>query len=244
MNELSDTAADSTSGTPEDPESDSGQAGESEPKETLLQQMGGISGLVYSSVPVLVFVGVYLPTKSLWASIWSAVGSSVLILIWRLVRRERVQPAISGVVGVAVAAFISYKTGSARGYFLYGIWVSLLFGGAFALSMVVRWPLAGVIWSKLNGTGMLWRSDPISRRYYDVATVVWVLVFGARFVVQRWLYAEHAVGWLGAARIAMGWPLTGVAALVTIWAVRRADRRHHALLEAQAPESAAAESQP
>ena len=36
---------------------------EEKPAPTLLEQMGGVSGLIYSSVPVLVFVGVYLPTK-------------------------------------------------------------------------------------------------------------------------------------------------------------------------------------
>jgi uncharacterized protein DUF3159 len=202
-----------------------------EPTPTLLEQMGGVSGLVYSSVPVLIFVAVFLPSHSLAAAIWSSVGSAVAILIWRIIRKEPVQPAISGLFGVAIAAFIAYKTGSARGYFLFGIWTSLAYGGAFLLSIVVRWPLAGVAWSTLNGTGMGWRADRIGRRYYDVATVVWVLVFGARFVVQHWLYATNQVGWLAFARIAMGWPLTAIAVLVTVWAVRKADLRQKALTE-------------
>jgi Protein of unknown function (DUF3159) len=193
------------------------------PAPTLLEQMGGVSGLVYSSVPVLVFVGVYLPSHSLAAGIWSSVGSAIAILIWRLIRKEPIQPAISGLFGVAIAAFIAYRTGSARGYFLFGIWTSLAYGGAFLLSIVARWPLAGVVWSTLNGTGTAWRADPRSRRYYDVATLVWVVVFGARFVVQHWLYSTNQVGWLAFARIAMGWPLTAIAALVTVWAVRKAD---------------------
>ncbi|HEY1569863.1 MAG TPA: DUF3159 domain-containing protein [Pseudonocardiaceae bacterium] len=200
-----------------------------EPQQTLLEQMGGIGGLVYSSVPVLVFVAVFLPSHSLAASIWSSVGSAVAILVWRLIRREPIQPAISGIFGVAVAAFIAYRTGSARGYFLFGIWTSLAYGAAFLLSVAVRWPLAGVVWSALNSTGMGWRSDRLGRRYYDVATGVWVLVFGARFVVQHWLYVANEVGWLGVARIAMGWPLTAIAALVTVWAVRKADQRQKEL---------------
>lgn len=196
-----------------------------EPTQTLLEQMGGLGGLIYSSVPVLVFVGVYLPTTSLAAAIWSSVGSAVAILVWRLIRREPVQPAVSGLFGVAVAAFIAYRTGSARGYFAFGIWTSLLYGGVFLVSVVVRWPLAGVVWSALNSTGMAWRSDRLARRYYDVATAVWVLVFGARFVVQHWLYQSNEVGWLAVARITMGWPLTALAALVTVWAVREADKR-------------------
>ena len=206
-------------------------ADEDQPTPTLLEQMGGVSGLVYSSVPVLVFVGVYLPSHSLAVAIWASVASAVAILIWRIVRKEPVQPAISGIFGVAIAAFIAYKTGSARGYFLFGIWTSLAYGGAFLVSIVVRWPLAGVAWSALNGTGMGWRADKLGRRYYDLATVVWVLVFGARFVVQHWLYATNQVGWLAFARIAMGWPLTAVAALVTVWAVRKADLRQKALSE-------------
>ncbi|HEY4458756.1 MAG TPA: DUF3159 domain-containing protein [Pseudonocardiaceae bacterium] len=210
-----------------------------EPMPTLLEQMGGLSGLIYSSVPVLIFVGVYLPSHSLTASIWASFGSAVAILIWRLIRREKIQPAISGIIGVAVAAFIAYRTGSARGYFAFGIWTSLVYGGVFLVSMIVRWPLAGVVWSALNSKGMAWRKDPRCRRFYDVATVVWVVVFGARFVVQGWLYQLNDVGWLGITRIVMGWPLTGVAALVTIWAVRKADQRQKELAPAE-PEKAEA----
>ena len=208
---------------------------EEKPAPTLLEQMGGVSGLIYSSVPVLVFVGVYLPSHSLAAAIWSSMASAVAILIWRIVRKQPVQPAISGLFGVAIAAFIAYKTGSARGYFLFGIWTSLAYGGAFAVSIVLRWPLAGVVWSALNSTGMGWRADRKARRYYDVATVVWVVVFVARFVVQQWLYAANQVGWLAFARIAMGWPLTAVAALVTVWAVRKADLRQKALTGTEEP---------
>jgi hypothetical protein len=230
------TPAEQSTTEPPDPTADDAATTEpvdetEEPTPTLLEQMGGVSGLVYSSVPVLIFVAVFLPSHSLAAAIWSSVGSAVAILIWRIVRREPVQPAISGLFGVAIAAFIAYKTGSARGYFLFGIWTSLAYGGAFLLSIVVRWPLAGVAWSTLNGTGMGWRADRIGRRYYDVATVVWVLVFGARFVVQHWLYATNQVGWLAFARIAMGWPLTAIAVLVTVWAVRKADLRQKALTE-------------
>lgn len=214
---------------------DTAEKSDEKPSQTLLEQMGGLPGLVYSTVPVLVFVGVFLPTRALSTAIWASVGSAVAILIVRLVRREPVQPAISGVFGVAVAAFIAYRTGSARGYFLFGIWTSLVYGAAFLVSVAARWPLAGVVWATLNGTGMAWRSDRLCRRYYDVATAVWVLVFGARFVVQEWLYQTNQVGWLGVARIGMGWPLTAVAALVTIWAVRRADQRQKALAETAEP---------
>jgi hypothetical protein len=59
---------------------------------------------------------------------------------------------------------------------------------------------------------------------FDVATLTWALVFGARFVVQRVLYDTNHEGWLVVARIAMGWPLAAVAALVTFLAIKAAQR--------------------
>jgi hypothetical protein len=195
---------------------------------TLLEQMGGISGLVYSSVPVLVFVLIN-SIFSLQPAIWSSVGSAVLITIVVIVRKQPLQPAISGFFGVAIAAFIAYRTGSAKGFFLFGIWASLVYGGAFLASVLVRWPLVGVIWTFVNGHDMRWRSDKRALYSYDLATLAAALIFFGRFVVQRWLYDQDQTGWLAFARIAMGYPLTAVALIITVWAVTRAGHRQRDL---------------
>lgn len=189
---------------------------------TLLEQMGGISGLVYSTVPILVFV----PANSffgLTTAIWAACGVAGLILVWRLVRRENIQPAISGFLGVAISAFIAYRVGTAKGFFLYGIWTSLVYGVVLALSIVVRWPIVGVAWNALNGRGQGWRKHKRAVWAYDIATACWVAVFAARYFVQKFLYDQDETGLLGVARIAMGWPLAVVAFGVSVWAVKRAD---------------------
>ncbi|WP_369974815.1 DUF3159 domain-containing protein [Nocardia sp. MDA0666] len=205
----------------EDGHAYTGEDREEEIQQTLLEQLGGISGLIYSTLPVVVFV----PANTLWgltAAIWTALATAAGVLVWRLIRRSPIQPAISGFIGVAVCAFIAHRTGAAKGYFLFGIWASLVYAGVFLVSLLVRWPLAGVIWGVLNGHGHSWRSDRRAMRLYDLATVVWVVVFGARYLVQNHFYDTDSTGWLAAARIAMGWPLTAVALLVTVWAVRRA----------------------
>ncbi len=88
--------------------------------------------------------------------------------------------------------------------------------------MVVRWPLVGVAWSALNGLGFSWRKQRRALRGYDLATLAWTTVFAAKYVVQQWLYDSDQTGWLAFARIAMGYPLTGLALIVTVWAIRRA----------------------
>ena len=177
---------------------------EKEAQPTLLEQMGGVSGMLYSSLPVVLFVLVNIFSHNLTAALISALAASVVIGVVLAIRKGTVQPAISAVFGVGIAAFIAYRTGEAKDFFLFGIWQSIVYGGAFLISVLVRWPLAGVVWTFLNGRDMSWRQDKASIRDYDIATLVWAAVFGARFVVQRWLYEEDLVGWLGFARLAMG----------------------------------------
>ncbi|WP_082115299.1 DUF3159 domain-containing protein [Lentzea aerocolonigenes] len=212
-----------------------------EKQPTLLEQMGGVSGMLLSSLPVVVFVIVNFAAKNLMAAIISALAAAVVIGVVLAVRKGNIQPAISAVFGVGIAAFIAYKTGEAKGFFLFGIWQSVVYGGAFLLSIIVRWPLAGVIWTVLNGRDRSWRSDKATVRDYDIATFVWAMVFLARFVVQRWLYNEDQVGWLAVAKLGMGYPLMAIALVATVWAVRRADKRLKEAEEAHAAEASAEE---
>ena len=195
--------------------------------QAVLDQMGGISGLIYSSLPVLVFVPVS-SLAGLMAAIYAALGVATLILVWRLIRRDSLQPAISGFFAVGVSALIAYMVGESKGYFLLGIWSSLLYAGVFGLSVLIRRPLVGYVWGWVNGRDRAWRDVRRAVRAFDVATLTWVLVFGARFVVQNHLYDADQTGLLGVARIAMGWPLTAIAALVTYFAIRTAQRALHA----------------
>ncbi|MGW7354762.1 DUF3159 domain-containing protein [Streptomyces sp. NPDC054784] len=191
---------------------------------TPLDQMGGTRGLVYSTLPVVTFVAAN-GARGLRTATIAAMAVAVGIGVERLWRKESVQPALGGVFGVAVAAGVSWYTGSAKDYFLIGIWASL--GGAllFLASVLARRPLAGVLWNAATGHGDAWRTDPVSRRYYDIATLVLATVFGARFAVQLYLYEADEVGALGVAKVVMGYPLLGLALLVVAWAARKSKHR-------------------
>ncbi|WP_211256935.1 DUF3159 domain-containing protein [Corynebacterium lowii] len=198
--------------------------------------MGGFTGLVSSTLPVLVLV----PVNTLWGltpALIAAFGTAILIFVWRLLRKESLQPAFSGVLGVAICAVIAWKVGDAKGYFLYGIWVSLVFGAAALISIALRWPLVGVIWKGLNGEEMAWRTVGSARRAYAWATLGWAIVFFARFFVQKYLYDDSSTTILAVVRILMGWPLTGVVTVFTIFMVRRADAAVEAVEKAAVGET-------
>jgi hypothetical protein len=201
--------------------------------ERLLARLGGPSGVVYSLLPVVTFV-VASNLLGLLPAIGSALAVSTTVLLWRLIRRESMHPAFSGFGGVVACALIAYIMGESKGYFLLGIWMSLLWAVVFSLSVLVRRPLAGYLSSWFSRRHQGWRDVPRALYAFDIATLCWVLVFGARFLVQRHLYDADQTGWLGVARIGMGWPLTAMAALVTYAAFRSAQRAVVAADEADA----------
>ena len=128
-------------------------------------------------------------------AIGAALGVAALILVWRLIRRESLQPAISGFFAVGVSALIAYLVGESKGYFLLGIWSSLVYAGVFALSVLIRRPVVGYVWGWVNGRDRDWRERAPRRAAPSTSRrCVWALVFGARFLVQNRLYDDDQTG--------------------------------------------------
>lgn len=198
-------------------------------RQAVISQIGGVRGLIDSGVPILVFITVNA-FASLPPAAWSAVGAGGLLLLVRLVRREALQPAVAGLIGVGIAAFIAGQTGEARNFFLPQLLTTAAYGLGFLISAVVRWPLVGIIaeffWPTQGLTSSkAWRSHRPLMRVYTWLTLLWASVYLARIAVQGSLYLADEVSLLGTTRLVMGWPLTALEALLTVYLVRRARQR-------------------
>ncbi|MGI5150152.1 DUF3159 domain-containing protein [Plantactinospora sp. CA-294935] len=191
---------------------------------TVWERTGGLTGLIQSSLPPTVLVITNL-WWGLYPAIAIAVGTGVLVTLVRVLRRQPLRPAFGGFVGVAVSGILAARSGEARDFFLADIWWYFLASVALVISILLRRPLVGVLWSATQGVGMWWRRDRPSLRRYDIATAVLAAVFAARFVVLQRLYEQNEVGWLTVSKIAMNYPLWAVALVVVVWAVRHADHR-------------------
>jgi len=195
---------------------------EPERRVDLVEAVGGAHGLADSSLPGLAFVTAYTVSgQELGPSLWAAMAVAVALTGVRLARRETLQFAFAGLIGVAIAAFISSRTGRAEDFFLPGLLLNAGYAAAYAISIAVRWPLIGVILGPLTGEGMEWRRDPELIRLYSRASWIWVAVFLVRLAVQLPLYLSDSLVALGVAKAAMGVPIFVLALWLTFLVLRQ-----------------------
>jgi hypothetical protein len=173
-----------------------------------MDAVGGPLGIAETVSPALVFVIVYTAAgNDITTSGICAVAVALVFGLARVVRRQTPIYALSGVIGVAISAYIAHRTGKAENFFLLGFLLNIGYAGAFLISMAVRWPLIGVLVSALSKSDYSWRDDPVLLKAYTRASAVWAILFLLRLVVQLPLYFADALVALGAARIGMGVPL-------------------------------------
>lgn len=196
-------------------------------KQMFIDSFGGVRGVIDSALPVIVFV-VANTIGGLDVAIWSAVAVGLAIVVLRLIRRQSLQQAFSGFFGIAIAAFIAKQTGDAKGYFLLGIYGSLAYAVLFALSAAIRRPIIGLVWEWVAPSPVPWRTRPPLMRVYTATTLLWAALSLTRFLVQDRLYDADETGWLAAARLAMGYPLTIALLAITVLWVRRVRHREEA----------------
>lgn len=173
----------------------------------LLASIGGIRGIAEAVIPALVFLVGFVITTDVWISAAFAVGVALIASIVRLVQKQPALQALAGAVGVGICAAVALLQDSAGGYFVPGFYISAAYGLVFAISMLVKWPLLGLIFGWIRGEGVSWQKNVLRRRKYQLATFFMVLVFVARLVIQLPLYFSGEDVLLGIMRLVMGIPL-------------------------------------
>ena len=173
----------------------------------ILHAIGGWRGLVESSLPAVAFLALFTVTKELNLSLIAALAAAGVFTLIRLVQGSKLVSALTGLVGVAICAFAAYRTGNASDYFVVGFWTNGVYILAYLLSMLVRWPITGLIFAVIRGEALSWRQNPVRLRQYMLATWIITVLMMLRLAVQVPLYFANNVEALGATRLIMGLPL-------------------------------------
>lgn len=179
----------------------------------VLHAVGGWRGLAETILPGLVFLLVLFAGGVLGRALVAALGTAAVFALLRLVQRQSVLQAVSGLVGVGVCALFARATGEALDYYVPGFWINAASLLGLAVSLLAGWPLLGVFYGFIRGEGTEWRAVPVRRRAYRIATVMLMAMFAARLLVQLPLYFAANLAGLGVARLAMGVPLYAL----TLW---------------------------
>lgn len=190
--------------------------------ESLSELLNGRRAALDATLPAAGFVlGWLAGDRSIWAGSAVALGCAVVVSLWRLRQGEKPRAVLIGLLGVCLAALIALRTGRAEDFFLIQLLSNAASALVWAVSIVVRWPLLGLVVGAVLGQKTRWRRDPALLRAYGKGSWVWVAQYVVRVGVFLPLYAAEQVVALGVARVALTWPLVAACLAVSWWVIRR-----------------------
>ena len=188
---------------------------------SLLEGMGGKLGITETILPSVLFGASFALTGQAIIAVSLAGGTSALFILYRLITRKSASSALIGAIAVGFAAWLALREGGeAVDYFVPGFITNAVYGSVLLISILVRWPIIGVLVEILRGNSTSWRKDRKKLAIYSLVTAMWVGFFSLRLAVQVPLYLAGSAELLATARVAMGPPLYALVILVT-WLILR-----------------------
>jgi hypothetical protein len=178
-----------------------------EDRAKVLAAFGGKKGLIDSGVPALIFLIIFNIRKDLQEALIASLAISAVITIIRLATKSTIQHAVSGLIGTLICAWFANRSGEAVDLYIPKLLTNLGYGTVYLISILIRWPLLGVLLGPIVGENFSWRKDPARRAAYTRATWLWVGMFATRIVVQYPIYRSGNLNLLGTVNLAMGYPL-------------------------------------
>lgn len=182
------------------------QMNSAEDRDKVISAFGGKKGLIDSGIPSVIFLVIFNVTKDLQSALIASIAISALLTIIRLARRDTLQHALSGFVGVLICAWFANRTGNATDLYIPKLLTNLAYGSVYLIANLVGWPVLGLMLGPILGENLLWRNHPERKRAYVQASWLWVAMFFTRIAVQYPIYRSGNVNLLGTVNLAMGYP--------------------------------------
>jgi len=195
-------------------------------RDKVIGALGGTKGLIDSGLPSILFLIVFNVGKDLKSALIGAVSISVLLAIVRLAKKDTVQHALSGLIGVLICAYFANKSGNPSDFYIPKLLTNLGYGTAYLIGNLAGWPILGVIIGPLLGENFIWRKDPLRKKVYIRASWIWVGMFFIRILVQYPIYLSGNVNLLGTVNLLMGYPLFIAAAYLSWLVIKSAPPVH------------------
>jgi len=193
----------------------------SEDEFSVSDAIGGPRGILESVLPTLLFVVLFVATRSVKIAALSAVAVVLVLLVARIVQRQSPGTVLGGLLGVALGAVLAIRSGDGTDFYWPGIVVNAVSLLVLVLTILLRRPLVGVLVALLDPRVQDWQEDPDARRVYTRASWLFAGLYAAKLAVQLPLLLTGQVAALGAAKLAMGLPAFAVLVYL-VWLMHRA----------------------
>lgn len=190
-------------------------------RKQLSKALGGPRGVVEAAIPTIGFTVSWIVSHKLQLSLGIGAGLALVLLVVRLAQRSTVQFVLNSIFGIAIAAFFALRSGKAEDAFLPGILYNAAYAAAMLMSILIRWPVVGFLIGSVTGDPTAWHRDRDVVRLCSRLTWLLLIPCLVRVAVQYPLYLAGHVGWLGAAKVVMGWPLQVAALAAMVWLLAR-----------------------
>ena len=180
----------------------------------LFEAFGGLRGMIETVLPGLLFVTIFTINKDLHWSAIAALAVSLVLVVVRLVKRDTVKHAFSGVFGVAFGVVFAMMTGNAKNFYLPGMLYTLGLALAYIITTLAGVPLIGLILGPVFKENLSWRTrNPGRKAAYAKASWAWGLILLAKCAILFPLY-----WWANTAQL--GWVLVALKIppfLLAVW---------------------------
>ncbi|MFH8567985.1 DUF3159 domain-containing protein [Streptomyces sp. NPDC017993] len=210
----------------------------------LFEAFGGVRGMVETVLPGLLFITIYTINKDLHLSAIAALAVSLVMAAVRLVRKDTVKHAFSGVFGVAFGVVFAMMTGNAKDFYLPGMLYTLGLALAYILTTLAGAPLIGLILGPVFKENLSWRTrNPGRKKAYAKASMAWGLILLAKCAILFPLYWWANTSQLGWVLIALKIPPFLLAVYLTWVFLAKAPPPIDVFAEMEAKEKAAEQAE-
>ena len=174
-------------------------------REELQTVFSGRVQWVDSLLPALIFL-ILNTISGFEVALWGSLGTALLFVGLRLLRRQPLRYAFGGLGGVLLAVIVARIIGGAEGYFLPGIVTGVFTSFLCLVSVILRRPL--VAWTSFltRRWPLGWYWHPQVRPAYSEVTLAWALFFALRTLLQFELFQDQETSALGLLQLISGWP--------------------------------------
>lgn len=204
----------------------------------LTKALGGGRGMLEAAVPTAAFTVLFLTTHELKLSLLIALACTGVLLVIRIAQRSTPQFVLNSLLGIGIGALFAWRAARGGGdesdqalaFFLPGILYNIGYASLLLFSVIVRWPLVGFVVGSVTGDATAWHADRAVVRLCSRLTALLALPCLLRVLVQGpiylagkngWWDEDSAVGALGVAKLAMGWPLQVAVLTTMVWLLSR-----------------------